>query len=136
MCEFIINTYVFEYINKYFNLKNSFIFSTLMYESGGLIYHATKIITNSRKNYSNHSINWKFLARGDIILSVQSLRVRLMVGHIPLEDGIGVRVPDPQQLLTKRTLNLKTRWFAQPAPPLAGLGLWCRVQAAKRAFWC
>ena len=27
---------------------------------------------------------------------VSLLRVRLMVGHIPLEDGIGVRVPDPQ----------------------------------------
>ena len=24
------------------------------------------------------------------------LRVRLMVGHLPLEQGIGVRVPDPQ----------------------------------------
>jgi hypothetical protein len=25
------------------------------------------------------------------------MRVRLMVGHLPLEQGIGVRVPDPQQ---------------------------------------
>ena len=33
------------------------------------------------------------------------LRVRLMVGHIPLEDGIGVRVPDPQQ---------KTKGFLLP----------------------
>ena len=30
---------------------------------------------------------------------VSLLRVRLMVGHIPLEDGIGVRVPDPQPIL-------------------------------------
>ena len=30
-------------------------------------------------------------------LKSYTLRVRLMVGHIPLEDGIGVRVPDPQQ---------------------------------------
>ncbi len=25
-----------------------------------------------------------------------------MVGHLPLEQGIGVRVPDPQQLATNR----------------------------------
>ncbi len=35
------------------------------------------------------------------------LRVRLMVGHMPLEHGIGVRVPDPQP--TRAPLETPTR---------------------------
>ena len=35
-----------------------------------------------------------------------SLRVRLMVGHMPLEHGIGVRVPDPQP-------SFRIRFFAK-----------------------
>lgn len=33
------------------------------------------------------------------------MRVRLMVGHIPLEDGIGVRVPDPQPNFKRRLIS-------------------------------
>lgn len=35
---------------------------------------------------------------------VASLPVRLMVGHLPLEEGIGVRVPDRQQVQHGRAL--------------------------------
>ena len=40
---------------------------------------------------------------GPIPSSGSRMRVRLMAGHIPLEDGIGVRVPDPQLRILETT---------------------------------
>jgi hypothetical protein len=39
-----------------------------------------------------------------------------MVGHVPLEDGIGVRIPDPQpRLAPDRQYSLFSLiWFSQP----------------------
>ena len=61
------------------------------------------------------------------------LRDRLMVGHIPLEDGILVRVQVPQQFRSEQTQNFPTTTFARPAPLQAGLGSLLRPAVAGRS---
>ncbi len=41
---------------------------------------------------------FNFIGWGTINARTETLGDRLMVGHIPLEDGIGVRIPVPQHL--------------------------------------
>ena len=56
-----------------------------------------------------------------------------MVGLMPLEHAILVRIQVPQQLLTKQTVNFETRGFARPSPPLAGqVSFWRRL---RRRYW-
>lgn len=48
-----------------------------------------------------------YLIYGNISTLHRILPTRLMVGHIPLEDGIGVRVPGRQQIRTSsKSYNL------------------------------
>ena len=74
--------------------------------------------------YNQKYCGRRLLCRDEIerkINNHRTLRDRLMVGHGPLKPSILVRVQVPQQLRIKRTRILKTRGFAQPAPPKAGL---------------
>ena len=55
-----------------------------------------------------------------------------MVGHIPLEDVILVRVQVPQPFRSEQTQNFPTTTFARPAPPQAGLG--SHLRRLRRRF--